>query len=126
MTIAGLNLRIDIWRITFSEDDYVGGAVTTGTILYHDIQARIEQAPAQQLLLQQGLEIVKTFTVTLIPGTLDVHERDEIMIVEPSDHIYHNSVFRVVGVHHTDFNPRDPRNYLILYATRNEGAHTIQ
>ena len=124
--VAGKNRRCNIWRITFDPDDVVGGAQPTGTVAYFDVMIRMQANPEQQILLQQGLETLKTFTALVIPGTLTVHERDEIEITEPHDDIYHGERFRVVGVRYSDLNPRDPRNYIMLELIHSERAHQHQ
>ncbi len=126
MTISGLNCRIDIFRINYSDDDIVGGAVTTGTVQYSGILARVQPSPPEQVFLQQGLETDRFFRATLIPGTLSVRERDEIEVVQPTDHKYYGLRFRVVGVQDVDLNPRDPRNYMILHLSRGVRAHSLQ
>lgn len=123
MTIAGLNVRLDIWRVTTGDDDDVGGAMVTGTPVYQGVMARFQADPPNLLLLQQGLETVPTFTATVIPGTLDIQERDEVVLSAPSDHIYYNQYFRVVGVQYSSFNPRDSRNYVILHLQKSRTAH---
>lgn len=126
MTIAGSNCRINIWSISEDTDNVVGGAMTTGTVLYQNIPARFQSDQEDILLLQQGLETNKTFTFTLTPGYLVVHERDELEICQPSDHAYYGDRFRAVSVRHSDFNRRDPRNYMIIHATRSVEAHERQ
>jgi len=123
---AGLNMRCAIWRIQYAADDYVGGAVATGTIAYLNVPCRIQAKPVQQLLLQQGLETQRTFTAVIIPGTLDVRERDEIQVTHPHDSLYHNARFRVVGLRYSDHNPRDPRNYIILDLVHSVRSHASQ
>jgi hypothetical protein len=124
MTFAGANIRFDIWRTGWvGADDDVGGAVITGSFVYTGVQGRMQADMPSQLLLQQGLETTRTFTATLFPGTLDVRERDEVIVSDPFDHVYHDKWFRVVGVQYSDFNPRDPRNYLILSLVRSVFAH---
>jgi len=126
MSIAGLNCRIDIWRINYANDDIVGGAVITGTLQYQNVAARIQANPEEQLLLQQGLETIRTFTATLIPGTLDIRERDEIEVSQPLDHNYYGQRFRVNGVSYSDFNARNPRNYMMLTLQRSVRAKSRQ
>ena len=126
MSIAGLNCRINIYRINFDPDDVVGGAVTTGTLQYQDVRARIQANPEEQLLLQQGLETIRTFTATLIPGTLDIRERDEIEVSQPIDHNYYGDRFRITGVRFSDFNKRNPRNYMMLTLQRSVRAKSRQ
>lgn len=123
---AGENIRGTIWRILEGQDDYVGGATITGTPIYHDVLLRLEEQPAQQLLLQQGLETVKIFEAIIVPGTLRIKERDELEVTLPFDHIYYGHRFRIMNVRYSSFNTRDPRNYISLTMTRSERAHTRQ
>lgn len=123
MTQAGANIRFDFFRITYGNDDEVGGAVITGTCQYADVMGRLQSEQPQQLLLQQGLETPRTFTATIFPGTLDIRERDECWVSEPHDHVYYHQYFRVVGVTYSNFTPRDPRSYLILSLMRSVRAH---
>lgn len=126
MTLAGLNVRGNIWRIDTTTDDVVGGAVTTGTLVYTNVWLRFEAQEPEQLLLQQGLETPKIFNVTCVPATLDIRERDEVEISKPTDHLFYGYRFRVIGVRYSSHVPRDPRNYLMLTLRRSERAHTIQ
>ena len=126
MTIAGLNCRIDIWRVGYGDDDAVGGAVTTGTVQYQGILARVQPSPPEQVFLQQGLETDKFFQATIVPGTLTIYERDELEVVQPTDHKYYGDRFRIVGVQDVDLNVRDPRNYMILQLSRSVRAHSLQ
>lgn len=126
MTISGNNCRINIWSISEDTDNVVGGAMITGTVLYQNIPARFQSDREDILLFQQGLETNKTFTFTITPGYLVVHERDELEICQPIDHTYYGDRFRAVSVRHSDFNHRDPRNYLIIHATRSVEAHERQ
>ncbi len=120
---AGLNNRCTIWRIGYSADDYVGGAVITGTATYTEVLCRFQAKPVQQLLLQQGLETERTFTAVIVPGTLDVRERDEFQLTHPYDSPYYSGMFRIVGLRYSDHNPRDPRNYLMLDMVRSVRSH---
>jgi hypothetical protein len=124
--VAGYNCRVDIFRISYQSDDIVGGAVVSGTLQFQNVLARFEADPEEQLILQQGLQTVRTYTMTCIPGTMDIRERDELEVTRPTDHVYYGKRFRIVGVRHSDFNRRDPRNYLILRLTRDVRAHTRQ
>lgn len=124
--IAGQNCKFDIWRMTMLDDDSVGGAQVSGSVVYQNIPARFQQMPEQQLLLHQGLETERFFTANIVPGTLEVYERDEVEVVAPSDHQYYGDRFRVVGRRWADFPPRDPRNYMMLTLTRSVRAHDEQ
>lgn len=124
--MAGYNMRFAVYRISFPSDDTVGGAQTSGTLVYDQVQGRFQAQPTQQLLLQQGLETERTFTALVIPGTLTIYERDELEVIEPYDHPYHGQRFRVVHPRYSDLNPRDPRNYILLDLTRSVRAHGNQ
>lgn len=121
---AGLNIKIAAWRITNEADNSVGGAITTGTVTGY-YNARLTAVPPSQLLLQQGLEVDRTFNLTVQPVG-DIRERDEIEVIEPTDHVYYGARFRVRGVTYSDFNPRDPRAYMLLSVSRNVIAHGRQ
>ena len=123
---AGMNLRLNIWRMNTDDDDYVGGAKATGTLVYYDLQGRLQANPEEQLLLQQGLETVRTFTITLQRGNLDIRERDEAQVSKPFDHPYINDRFRVRSVSYSNFNPRNPNDYMMLQASRSVRAHNQQ
>jgi hypothetical protein len=125
MAIAGTNCRSTVWRIAWDDDDAVGGAMITGSVQYYNRPAFLQANPEEQIILQQGLETVRIYTVTL-PGTLDIRERDELQVIAPFDHQYINNRFRVVGVRHSIHPPRDPRHSMILQATRSVRAHTRQ
>lgn len=123
--VAGLNIKIRIFSIDYNPDDSVGGAVITGTAI-GDYPARFRENMPSQLLLQQGLETEPTYTVNAVPGTIDVHERDEVEIIQPTDHPYYGQRFRVRGVSYGMLNPRDPRNYVSLTLSRSRIAHAQQ
>lgn len=125
MTIAGANCQVNIWRISVGDDDYVGGASQTGSIVYYGVPANVQAIPANQLLLQQGLETVRIFKA-LLPNTWDIRERDELQVVKPKDHVYYNNRFRIISVTYSGNNRRDPRNYMILEMTRSVEAHATQ
>lgn len=124
--IAGSNCRIDIYRIENDEDDVVGGAVLTGTLQYQNVHARFQSDREDMLILQQGLETVRTFTFTVFPASMDIYERDEVEVIQPTDHKYYGKRFRIMSVRYSDFNQRDPRNYIMLHATRDVKAHGQQ
>lgn len=123
---AGLNIRVDIIRISNDPDDVVGGAQVTGTVVYQDIAARMQANKEEQLLLQQGLQTMRTYNMVIVPGTLDINERDEVQVVKPTDHPDYGNRFRIVGVRKSDHLPRDPRNYAMLALTRSVEAHAQQ
>lgn len=123
---AGTNSKARIWRYANDPDDVVGGSVLTGTVQHTNILCRVDAIPSEQLLLQQGLETRKMFTATLVPGNLDIRERDELEITEPFDHTYINDHFRIVEVRRQIFNPRNPNSYMVVTMDRRIRAHDIQ
>ena len=126
MSIAGLNCRVNIWRIDYNDDDIVGGAMVTGSLQFQNVHARIQANKEEQIIAQQGLETMRTFDATIIPGTLDIRERDELEVSQPLDHVYYGDRFRITSVRFTDHNTRDPRNYMILGMTRSVRARSRQ
>lgn len=124
--VAGLNVKFNIWRIDWADDDYQGGAVVTGSVVYQNMPGRIQADEEEQLFLEQGLETIRTFTVVLVPGTNTIYERDELQLAAPFDHPYIDDKFRILSMRWSDLNPRDPRNYLILRASRSVRAHQQQ
>jgi len=125
MTAAGQNVKLRFWRIDYSPDDVVGGAVITGSVT-GEYPARLREMPPSQLLLQQGLEVETVWSATIVPGTIDVRERDEVDIVQPTDHPYYHQRLRVRGVAYGMLNPRDPRNCVFLTLSRSRIAHAQQ
>lgn len=123
---AGYNVRFNVVRILQDIDDVVGGASITGSVVYYGVMGRFEKKAVEQVFVEQGLETERVFTAQLIPGTLDIKERDELELCAPQDHREWGHRFRVVDVSPSDFNPRDPRNYLNLQLTRSVRAHERQ
>lgn len=123
---SGLNIRVSIWRMGYRDDDSIGGAVFSGTVLYSGIACRMQAQPVEQVLLQQGLETERTFTAVIVPGTLSIRERDELEVTAPFDHPYINKRFRIEAMRWSDFNPRNPRNYIMLDLSRSVRAHSEQ
>ena len=124
--IAGSNCRIDIYDISNDIDDLVGGATITGTIKYQNVQARFQADREDMVVLQQGLETIRTFTFTVFPSSMSIKERDEVEVIQPTDHVYYGKRFRIMSVRYADFNKRDPRNYILFHATRSVKAHEQQ
>src|SRR3990167_1983263 len=123
---AGLNYRCTVFRITQDTDDVVGGAMITGTAIYTGMEFGLEEQPTQQLLLQQGLETVKTFDAIITPGNLVIKERDEIEITFPIEDFRYGARFRVINARPARMNTRDPRSFIALTLVRSERAHSLQ
>ena len=123
--VAGLNIKLRHWHMDSNPDDAVGGAVITGSVgsIYN---SRLQENPESQLLLQQGLETIKTFTAIISPMAKEIEERDEVDVYAPYDHPYYEKRFRIRSVRHSDLNFRDPRSYTLLMLSRSIKAHGSQ
>ena len=124
--MAGMNIRVQVWRMSNDSDDSVGGSMITGSVVYSGIQAFMQENQVSMMMGQAGLETLNVFNFTLIPGTLTIYERDELEITHPSDHYFYGDRFRVVSSRHSSNNPRVPRNYLLLSTTRSVRMHRQQ
>ena len=123
---AGQNVTFRVWRINNLADDYVGGANVSGTIAYESLMVRFQANPEDQLLLQQGLEVQRTFTALVTPPNLDIRERDEFELTLPYNHPYATKRFRITSVRYSDFNPGDARGYMLLNLVRSVRSHKEQ
>lgn len=123
--VAGLNMQLNVWRISFSSDDDIGGAQPTGTVIYQRVPARMRAIRPDQIFLQQGLETQKIFVFT-VPSNYLIYERDELEVTSPISHRYLNERFRVVGNSESSFHPNDARGFLLLSTTRSERSHASQ
>ena len=124
--MAGYNTKVRIYRMATLDDDEVGGAIVSGTVVHPYIRARIEANPEEQLLLQQGLESHRTFNALIIPGSLDIRERDELEVIAPTNHVYYGDRFRIVGIQYSSMDTSNPNNYTRLSLTRSVLAHAVQ
>jgi hypothetical protein len=94
----GLNLRVDVHRMSNATDDDVGGAVITGTVVYANQSAAIYSRRPSQLSLDQGLETEATFDLTMNLYHITLWERDEIEVISPTGHPFYGQRFRITGV----------------------------
>ena len=124
--VLGLNVIGLIRKIDQSVDDISGGAMITGTVVHEGVRMRIQQQPEEQLLVQQGLEIRKTFTALCTPVTLDIDERYEVEVTFPINYYLYGKPLRVINHRPADFTPSDRRNYVILTLQRSHKAHATQ
>lgn len=126
---AGTNVYFDIYRMESEVDDDVGGAQVTGTLIYTRIPGRLTEEEPELLVLQQGMETTKIFTVLLLdrkPIGMDIRERDELELIAPYNHYYKEARFRVIGAPRTSIHPSDRRATLRMNATRSVRAHANQ
>ena len=125
----GFNCRVTIFRVSNlgQTDTAVGGASITGTVAHNNVLALIQEDVEEPLLVQQpGLETIRTYSASIVPGTLDIRERDELEVTEPVDHFYYGDRFRIRRVRNSSHNKRDPRGYMLLSLTRSLESHAHQ
>ena len=94
----GLNMKVSIWRISQDTDDFVGGSVITGTVVYQDQRAAIFSRRPSQLSLEQGLEVPALFDMTIRAHNVTLHERDEVEVTGPQGHPHYGNRFRIMGI----------------------------
>lgn len=120
---AGLYLTGRIWRFTSNpHDDEIGGANPSGTVIYSNIQARIEAEPPTLALLEQGLETPTIFVGLLTPGNLILNHNDQLEITSPILSPYVNERFRIIGIQPSSM--IDSRSFIVVTLRRLVEAHS--
>ena len=127
--IAGLNLKGRVWRFTAkNNDDSVGGAVPTGTVMYEPVWSRIRSEKPTLALLEQGLETPELFTATLSytayspTGAFDVLHNDQYEVTHPPISIHYGKRFVIIGIRPVSYN--DDRRFLQVTLRREETANS--
>lgn len=92
---TGLNVKIDIYRISYGSDDSSGGAQPSSALLHSNVPARISPRASSLLALEQGMETQRVFSLLIQGQGINIRERDEIRLVWPTDHTFYNQYFRV-------------------------------
>ena len=123
---AGANQIALLWRETTPLDDYIGGAVPSGTVLHDNLLVRISPKVPTMALLEQGLETVKLCDTTLSWIAKDVQENDVLEITAPYDSQYMGNKFRVVSARLPSLRANDPRSQVQVILRRYETAHSRQ
>ena len=124
--MEGLNVRFDIIRLSYFDDD-VGGAVESGTTVASTIPGRIDLIQPSQQSLEVGLEVPIMADIFLRPrpGTLTIFENDQVLLVWPADHPNYNQRFRVEGeVRSSSMHPKNRNQFLRVRGTRVERTRT--
>ena len=123
---AGLVLSGDIWEYSFVDDDEVGGAVPSGTIVYESVQMRLQNSRNSIDLTIQGFEASKYFSAVLQPrpGMNLVERKHFFQPTSPPNSRYYLKMFRIVNIQESNFHPSDPRRYLILNLERVENTRS--
>jgi hypothetical protein len=121
---AGFVLTGKIWEFTDRTDD-VGGNTPTGTVVYENVEARLQNAPNSLLMNIQGYETSKFFSATITPrsGMNLVEKKHYFEPTSPPNYRYINKMFRIVSIQEPNFHPADPRRYLIVNLERVDPTH---
>lgn len=123
--MQNLNMRFDLVQVSFI-DDAVGGSVETGTVVARSIPGVLDIDVPTQAALEQGLEVSRVGTICLrpLPGSLTgvIRERDQLVVVAPSDHPEINQFWRVEGADETagPMHPKNRKRFINIKATRVE------
>ena len=123
MSPAGMNCKVNILGL-LTADDEIGGAYSTGTILYSHVDARIDEEPTRTDYLQQGLETKKIFSGMLWGHNLVFREQQEVQVVSPPNHEYIGKRFRIVDKTGTSNHPSQKRNVWICKFERSQISHS--
>ena len=121
---AGLVFSGKIWQFSFTDDDEVGGAVPSGTIVYDNVQLRLQNSRNSLDLTIQGFETSKFFSAVLQPrpGMTLVEKKHYFQVTSPPNSNHYLKMFRIVNIQESNFHPSDPRRYLILNLERVENT----
>lgn len=94
---AGLVHTGRIWRFTESQDDSVGGAVPTGTVIYSPVYLRIFTEKPTLALLEQGLETPAMFSAIIQPSQIQLRNNDQVEVTDPNISPYKGQFFVIVN-----------------------------
>ena len=121
---AGFVITGKIWEFSDHKDE-VGGSVPSGTVIYENVQLRL-QNPRNSLEMNiQGYETSKFFSATIQPrsGMNLVEKKHYLEVTRPTNHRYFGKMFRLISINEPDFHPSDPRRYLVANFERSEPPH---
>ena len=120
---AGLNQVCHLIRFTYPQDDVVGGAVPSGTVVYSNLDIRIRSEAPTLVLLEQGLQTPTIYTAMVHEGNIEIEHNDQIHIVNPPMGFFYNKKFRVIGIQRSSNHPFQDRNFVRLRLRRWEESH---
>ena len=120
---SGLNQVCRVIRFSYPQDDQVGGAVPSGTVLYNFLDIRIESQKPTMALEEQGVQTIKLFSAMLFEGNVTIEENDQIEVILPAFGWFYQKKFRVIGVQRDSSHPYLERNQIKLTLRRWELSH---
>ena len=121
---AGLNQVCQLLRFSNPQDDSVGGAVPSGTILYQNLDIRIKSEQPTLVLLEQGLQTPTIYTAMLHEGNIEIEHNDQVLITAPPMGFFYGKKFRVIGIQRSSNHPFQDRNAIRLRLRRWEESHS--
>ena len=124
--MQGLNVRFDIVRLSYIDDD-TGGGVETGTFVARSVPGRIHVLPPSTQSLEMGIEspAIADIFVRPRPGTLTINANDQIVLVLPVSHINFNQRWRIEGqVRSASMHANDRNQVYKLRVTRIDTTRT--
>jgi len=118
--MIGLNVTLDIYRLTELADDAVGGSVRTEELRYSAVKARISALRPPAEFRVQGIELPRTYEIILWPDIYSGVEPDDILI--PRDGQWASQRLRVTGVQLSSVRPGSRRSHIQLSAIHTDYA----
>lgn len=123
---AGFNLVCNIWRFT-TNDDAVGGALPSGTVIYPNAELRMSSMKPTQALLEQGLETPHLYMACISPtyiptGTFELFANYQVEIINPPISEHYHKFFVIIGPRPASMS--DPRKYWMATLRRLETANS--
>ena len=120
---AGLNQVCRLIRFSYLNDDVVGGAVPSGTVLYSSLDIRIQSEKPTQALVEQGLQTPTIYTAMLFEGNIEIEHNDQVEVILPAVGWFYGKKFRVIGIQRSSNHPAQDRNQIKLMLRRWEKSH---
>ena len=120
---AGLNRICSLITFSYPSDDSVGGAVPSGTVIYQNLNIRIEPMKPSQVLLEQGVQVGALYNAMLFAGNVDIKHNDQILFTAPQTDWYYGKKFRVIGVMRSSGHPALDSNQVKVVVKRWEESH---
>lgn len=121
---AGLVHVCRLIRFNYPNDDSVGGAVPSGTVVYENLTIRIKSEKPTMALLEQGLQTPTIFSGLLFAGNITIEHNDQIEVTAPPVGFFYGKKFRVLGVQRSSNHPAQDRNQIRVTLRRYEEGHS--
>lgn len=121
---AGLNQVCSLIRFSYPQDDTAGGAVPSGTVVYQNLDIRMEATEPTLVLLEQGFQTPTLYKALVHEGNITIEHNDQIHITAPVMGFFYNKKFRVIGIQRSSNHPYQDRNQVKLTLRRWEESHS--